>query len=517
MRRQDVQLLAFARQGDAAARFEVARRYLLGVDGFARHVPTGIDYLAHPSVADLPEAARIIAECLPLQDILALDQEKALERAAAAGVAAAQTKLALWQCTRRGELHDDAGLFRAAAARGDAVARRALTALKQGPAGETALTALLQGLTHSGDIDGPALTLQAARFAAHDADLALLARCLRAALHMHSTLTPELAELVVAAVALAERTGQELNGIEAEHIRNALDARATQGDRDAAYALGRGLCGIEGGALNPSVFADELNMRKGAAFLLRAADAGCADAWLHLYRVHADHRLSVANAQMARFFLEKAAARGRAEAQLKLGATLLRESATLAESELGIHWLHQAASQGDTLAQELLQSLVLGVEGSDEDARPAIEQISHTDPWLALRLKLARHFGLTKLEALCVDPADGLRAWGLVVGKNPFIAQARLAAPRAIPGTTPAALACAREAASFFTQTQRDAALLEGDLRRRSMRQRRAFTQHGLSEDLFFAKANATTLEALRLGPKWAFRTKEPLRLALAG
>jgi hypothetical protein len=53
-------------------------------------------------------------------------------------------------------------------------------------------------------------------------------------------------------------------------------------------------------------------------------------------------------------------------------------------------------------------------------------------------------------------------------------------------------------------------------LRRRSLRQRRAFERHGLSEEMFFATATSMTLEALRFGPKWAFRAKAPLQLALA-
>jgi hypothetical protein len=45
MRRQDIQLLAGARQGDIRARCEVGRRYLLGIEGFPRHTATGLDYL----------------------------------------------------------------------------------------------------------------------------------------------------------------------------------------------------------------------------------------------------------------------------------------------------------------------------------------------------------------------------------------------------------------------------------------------------------------------------------------
>src|SRR5213593_4700808 len=93
MRRQDIQLLASARQGDITARCEVGRRYLLGADGFPHHVATGLDYLSHPSVKQLPEAARIIAESLPLQELLSLQQEPALAQAARAGSALASAKL----------------------------------------------------------------------------------------------------------------------------------------------------------------------------------------------------------------------------------------------------------------------------------------------------------------------------------------------------------------------------------------------------------------------------------------
>jgi hypothetical protein len=48
------------------------------------------------------------------------------------------------------------------------------------------------------------------------------------------------------------------------------------------------------------------------------------------------------------------------------------------------------------------------------------------------------------------------------------------------------------------------------------VRQRRAFERLGLSDELFFATASSTKLESFRQGPKWAFRAKQPLELALA-
>jgi TPR repeat protein len=250
--------------------------------------------------------------------------------------------------------------------------------------------------------------------------------------------------------------------------------------------------------------------------LLRAADAGCDEAWLHLYRIHSDNRLSVANPQMARFCLEKAAARGVVEAQRRLGALVLRGASTLQETEQSLGWLHQASRQGDVHAQMLLRSLVLPLEGEDEEAEVAIAEVARLDPRLAARLRISREFGLTKLEALCFDPVSGLRPWGLVVGKNPFISQIRLSAPRAIPALTREALEHLRTVAEFFSRTGADSGRHEGDLRRRSSSQRRVFARLGLDETMFFAVASSVALDSFRLGTKWAYRVRQPLRLALA-
>ncbi len=525
MRRQDIQLLAQARQGDSAARCEVGRRYLAGVNGFPRHVATGLEYLRHPSLAGQAAPARILAEALPLDQLMALQQAPALALAAADGCLPAQLKLGLWRALQADGRREAQRWLGAAAAAGLGGAARAVAALATA-APHLAVAAVLQPLADGHDIDGQLLARLAAQQALDTGALDHLLACLGAALALGHALDSDLASLVVAAEQLAEQQGRRLDGLPDQALRDSLELRAGQGDRAAAYALGRSLSGIACPTLAPTVFAEHQNLRKGAAFLLRAADAGCDAAWLHLYRLHADHRSSVANPQLARFFLEKAALRGQAEAQRKLGALQLREAGHLQDTEQAIHWLHQAAQQGDGHARTLLQSLVLpvadadggGHSSSDGDhtAALAVEQLRRSDPWLAQRLALARAFGLTKLEALSVDPVAGLRPWGLVVGRNPFIAQARLSAPRAVPAVDDAALATARRAAAFFGQAQGDAGSAEGDLRARSLRQRRAFERLGLDEALFFCDASAMTLEALRLGAKWAYRARQPLSQALA-
>ena len=519
MRRQDIRLLALARSGDVQARCEVGRRYLLGADGFPRHLASGIEYLSHPSLAALPAAAQIVAECMTLDEIVQAGTMSALQRAADAGLAVAQTKLGAWWLARHPGKAGGASLLQVAADQGHAAAQAALDALRGAPLAQgsgASLAVALQSLAQHKLLDAGTVAHAAAEESLAARDLPAVGVALAAALALCNPAPAELSELVVRTVEAAEAAGEAPASLPACVIEPILEARATAGHRFAAYALGRALCGIELGRVSAQAIAEGQNMRKGAALLLRAADAGCDEAWLHLYRIHSDNRLSVANPQMARFFLEKAAARGMAEAQRRLGALVLRGASTLQESEQALGWLHQAARQGDDHAQLLLRSLVLPLEGEDEEAETAIAAVARHDPWLAARLRISREFGLTKLEALCFEPVSGVRPWGLVVGKNPFISQIRLSAPRAVPALAREALEHLRSVAEFFSRAGADAARYEGDLRRRSLNQRRLFAKLGLDESMFFAVASSVALDSFRLGTKWAFRARQPLRMALA-
>ncbi|MDZ7904945.1 MAG: hypothetical protein U5N55_03605 [Cypionkella sp.] len=516
MRRQDIQLLTLARQGDPAARSKAGRRYLVGGDGFPRHVATGIEYLSHPSVRELPRNR--VCHCR--ESAAARPAETEARRGAAQGCGCGQPTGAVQigrvdgfdaqPRSRRGRTW-----LEAAAAAGHVEAGQVIAAV-DGARSDRALDVMVESIQSSAAADVAKVAVIAARQAREDGGLDQLVDCLRVALMVAPRLTHALSDLVVAAVLWAEREKHSLRGLAPDQIEASLELAVVRGDRDAACLLGRARCGIDSGTLAPARLTTSQNLRKGVALLLRAADAGRDDAWLALYATHADHRSSVSNPQMARFFLEKAAMAGQSEAQRKLGALILRASSSVVESEQAIAWLHAAASQGDAHAQRLLGSLVLPLQGSESVAREAIEQVRQADPWLAVRLTLARDFGLTKLEALSVDPVEGRRPWGLVVGQNPFIAQARLSAPRAVPALTPQVLQNLARAAALFEQSSGDGNAFEGDLRRRSVRQRRVFERLNLSEDLFFATASSRRLEAFRLGPKWAFRARQPLALALA-
>lgn len=514
MRRQDIQLLANARRGDPVARCELGRKYLRGEDGVPRHVSTGLEYLSHPSLSASAQAARVVAEALSLQEVVHFGQVAALRRAASDGSAVACAKLALWLCVTGADVGEAKAQLQLAAKQGSPVALAALRALTR-----RAPTSVLEGLLEAYEAQPGVDTTAVLHLAVSDAlaarDAERLSTMLAVLLRRGLPPTTALADAVSNALVEA----QHLSGFRMDDLGDLveplLDDCVWRGNVDATLLLGMALCGIGCGTLRPRALAASQNMRKGAALLLRAADAGKQEAWMHLYRVHSDQRVSVANPLMARFFLEKAALGGNTLAQRLLGALILRSTASIHESEHGIRWLHEASVRGDALAGRLLQSLVLPVEGDESRANAAIEAIGRDDPWMASRLRTARDFGLTKLEALSVDLVDGRRSWGLVIGPNPFVLQPKLAAPRAVPALNREVSERLSRAAALFEQASQRGPGLEGDIRKRQKRLRLLLDRYGADERWFVSGASATALQSLRVGAKWAFNMHEPLKAAL--
>lgn len=514
MRRRDIQLRAAARQGDLSAKRELGHRYLVGGDGFPKHLPTGLAYLSEVAATDLSGAAVLISETLRLEELIQLNQMDIL-RLSSASSAIAQLKLAAWTVAT-GKLAQSVHLVRCAGS-GLNTDFSTIAELCSSAIDSAGLAQALIALCSLQPMNTLDVALAAARDGCNSGDLLAMSRALGAAISIRGEPDDETSALIADAIHLAEKCGLPFEGLLTEHIQASLEHLCARSDRNAWFILGKALCGIGGdGSLPPNRLVRGSNLRKGTALLVRAADAGESKAWLHLYRLNSDSRSSVANPQLARFFLEKAAAEGNSEAQRRLGALILREADSLHESEQAIGWLYQARVNGDPHAHALLASLVLPVGGTEEQAEAAMLDLQKEAPWLGARMRVSRHFGLTKLEALIVDPVVGLRDWGLVVGRNPFISQVRLSAPRAVPAVSHMAVENLRAAASLFRNAERDRLSIEGDLRHRSATQRRIFARYGIDESMFFGTASSSALDSLRIGTKWAHQWRAPLQLALA-
>lgn len=500
MRRQDIALRRAARDGDGAAALELARRYLLGVDGFPRHVSLGLEYV-HPH-RELREAKLLVVESLSLVELVSNDQESALSSVAFES-RSAQVKWAAWKCIQGDLQPADAILL--SPNRGSGHPKAPLkTALPQRVANT------LQQLEELAPLCACDVAILFARRAlatrdVHGASFGLGV----GALLDGSSFMKKAQDAVCELVWLSEERGVPIQGLlTAQVVHEALEKAGELNDAKAWFTLGRAFCAISCGCNPASALVTRQNMRRGVALLLRAADAGFAEAWLHLYVLSSNGRSSVANPEMARFCLGKAAAAGFSEAQRRLGALILRESTAMHTAEQGIRLLHASASKGDAHATVLLRSLVLPVAGSDEEAVQALEEIRKYDRQLAASLELAREFGLTRQEWSNLDFPSCAREWGLVTTPCRSL-QPRLAAPRAIPALTSSAHAKLRGAALMVR--------MQGgsDLPRDVEDLRHLLHKLGLAEDLFFADARADTRDRVRIGTRWAHHAGDKLRAAL--
>lgn len=518
MRRQDVQLITRARKGDMTACFEAGRMYLEGVSGFPRHVTLGLEYLSQVESQREEDAQRLIIESLDLHEIAVHGRTATLERAARAGSAEAQLRMAIWTSLTMVDLKVSHGWLCSAASGGLLAARTALGL--QGAATDMDQVAVrrIKSLLGVPGVGWSELLILAMDRALLRKEPQLLLRALALSLELGAAPDSVLADKVYAALSYARSLPEVHITVETKAIEQLLDDCVDRGNAAAALMLGLALSGSDVGALTWDMLVPAQNRRKASALLLRAADAGYGEAWTRLYELHANNQSSVANPPMARFFLEKAAASGDVSAQRRLGAIVMRSACTLREAEQGMNWLFLAAQAQDMHAQGLLRSFLLPVGGDETEATQGIAELAKSNPALSARLRVARDFGLTKLEAMTVDVVTGMRPWGLVVGKNPFIQHARLAAPRAVPALCASTLQTLRRCAGHLVGgATHSSAPKDLELRHRAARLKQALDSHGLSESLFFAKASSDSLDALRGGPRWARIAKAQLGAAMDG
>ncbi|MDR7336200.1 MAG: hypothetical protein ACT6S0_00440 [Roseateles sp.] len=454
---------------------------------------------------------------MDLYEIAAHGRIATLQQAAQSGRVAAQLKLAVWLSLTAADAEEGMRWFRSAAACGDLTARKVLTAYVDSDQSEVQVVSRLRNLRRLPGFGWANLvTFAMDRALMRQAPL-LLFRAL--ALGLESDTDPDalLADKVLEALTYASALDEATIVVDRRAIEMLLDDCVARGNSNAALMLGMALSGNDVGAVRWQSLVTGQNHRKAAALLMRAADGGHAEAWTRLFEIHSNHNGSVANPPMARFCLEKAAAGGAVAAQRRLGAAILRAAGALREMELGMHWLFKAASAGDDHAQTLLHTFVLPVEGRDDQARRALISIAKSNPGLALRLEVAREFGLTKLEAMTVDLVAGQRPWGLVVGRNPFIRHIKLSAPRAVPAVSvEVQQKLARMAAQVASGSMRGTDLQDIEFRHRAVKLKQVLDAHGLPESLFFAKARSNDLEVLRSGGRWAHMAKADVDAAMA-
>lgn len=469
MRREDIVLRDAARRGEPGACLEMATRLFAGKNGFAQNYKLGLAYLQQELERQSKPAILLVGDTVPLEVLIVQQAKPALAAAARFGLQAAMLKLGVWQILSRAHRREGVEwLTRSAGIGGDCTTQDFNDPRK--------FAALLKTRIPADILDAGQVFLAGTREALKDQDAQDASYCIRAAVQV---LEPDdrLAEAVSAAVRLAATTTVPL-GLPADLVEFSLASRSEQGEVEAQYGLGCAFAGIPYGHLLPQELATRTNLRRAAALLLRAADAGKSEAWLNLYQITSDYRSAAGNQEAARFFLEKAAKCGVVQAQRKLGALLLREATSLERAESGVHWLSAAAEGGDGAARELLETLVL---------------------------PLARAFHLTRREALNFNARRDIRPWGVLIpGTSKENPKGRLA-----PAIHEPMKAELQRVASFFNAVPSFENIFA---LQKARTQREVFKALSISENMFFPAEIGRSWSHYGFGRNWAAKAAPLLK-----
>ncbi len=501
MRRENIRLRALARSGDVDARLKLGGFYLEGTTDFPRNIKLALEYLSSPAKVYKKETALIICKHLCIIEIIENFQIESLRIAAMFGNEARIKLLSLLIVKNNQEE------IKSLVNKDDSILCKRIRMLFS-EFRQVEYKLILNEIAISYNIPVMEIVAIEARSALMEGNYKKAEEIISLVSQSSQNIPDSIYDIVTKILTAAEERSYEIRKIDPSLIESSLNHSAEKNNKNACYLLGRMLAGFRVESKEHSSLSTTVNLRKAAALLLKAADAGRKEAWLDLFYLCSDYRSSVGNPSMARFCLEKASLFGIQEAKRRLGIITLKDARGIEQMEKGLSLLYESSINGDLISNSIIKTLVLDVQGREEDADSGIAEVQQIAPLLATRLRLARHFGLTKLEALSINPTTAIRPWGLVVEPSSYIKKGSLSEPRAVPAASREAIECIRKAAMEFAPNGEIADLLEGSFRARSLKQRRIFQRINLQENLFFSQANSSQRDALRIGTRWAQNQK---------
>lgn len=442
--REELLIIRAARAGEASAQLKLGKRYLFGGAGLPKSLPTALYWLDRAAQQDEPDAWMLIGQHVPFETAQSAIQPGKLmmwyERAFDAGIAQAGLVLAKLV------------LGQPQGAVGETMrnkAQRALLAAAHAGIAE-AQWMLAQSAGH-GDVDSAAAwPMEGQDGADNEAMLEWAARAARSgvtearyAMADHAWAQGDLAgflqwarpiaDEVIASVppagtaaerdvALVLRTAHAMsvNGVdEPGTVTRVLEWAAQTGDGQAQYVLGlwlarmdaegKRLHGVPGGA----------NYKRAIRWLTLAAGQGFADAWYVLSKIYQKHECAQRNPADARRCLEQAAAAGHGMAQFELGMAVWRARHEAQSNDvLAVAWLLKAQARGVSAAATMLERIA--ARAAPAAWAQAIlhrlpRSVAERDSLLVARLELAACFGLSRSEALLIDPKSADSGHCLVV------------------------------------------------------------------------------------------------------
>ena len=433
--REELLIIRAARAGEASAQLTLGKRYLFGGAGLPKSLPTALYWLDRAAQQDEQDAWMLIGRHVPFETVQQSVHPGKLyvwyERAFEAGIAQAGlvlAKLVLGQVAGAvsESMHGKAlRALQAAAHAGIAEAQWLLAqSIGQNSAGESGESwhgppavekadneAMLEWATRaarSGVIDAQFAMADHA-WATDDLPgflqwaLPLARRIIKARMHPPGASTRESSVALRVAHALSAHTE-----FDAGEVTRLLEWAAETGNRDAQYSLGLWLAHMDADGKRLSHISGPANYKRALRWLTSAAEQGLAAAWYALSRIYLKTEHANCNPAEGQRCLEKAAQSGHGMAQLELGVAAWRARRDDRSNDVrAAAWLLKARSQGIAEASCMLDKVAAGATTA-EWAASVLARFSRDAlaryPMLVARLELAARFGLSRAEALLIDP-----------------------------------------------------------------------------------------------------------------
>jgi uncharacterized protein len=432
--REELLIIRAARAGEASAQLKLGKRYLFGGAGLPKSLPTALYWLDRAAQQDEQDAWMLIGRHVPFETVQQSTQPGKLyvwyERAFDAGVAQAGLVLARLV------------LGQAPGAVSDAMRNKALRALQVAAhAGiAEAQWLLAQTIRHSREdavatwpegedtekADNEAMlewATRAARSGVVEAQLAIADHAwARSDLQGFLQWALPLARRFVAALAIPGETEEKESGLvmrtahalsactgfDGSEVTRMLEWAAQAGNGDAQYSLGLWLARMDADGNRLHGVPGTANYKRALRWLSFAAEQGLPGAWHALSKIYMKPEFSHRDAVEARRCLERAAHAGHGRAQMELGVAAWRARREDVSNDVrAAAWLLKAKAQGIAEASRALEK----VAARATPATWAGTILSHltrevvaSHPLLVARLELAAMFGLSRTEALLIDP-----------------------------------------------------------------------------------------------------------------
>ena len=424
--REDLLIIRAARAGEASAQLKLGKRYLFGGAGLPKSLPTALYWLDQAARQGEPEAWMLIGEHVPFETARGTAQPGQLalwyERAYDAGVAQAGLVLA------RLVLGEGRGMA------GDTVRGKALRALQAaahaGIAEAQWMLAQMPGQVDGAECDenaGNEATLEwaarAARSGVADARRALAEHAwARGDLFTFLEWAGPLADAIVSSgppataarerdLALVLRTAHAMSvggAAQAAGITRLLEWAAQTGDAQAQLALGLWLARLDADGRRLEGVPGAANYKRAIRWLSLAAGHCLPEAWYALSKIYQKPEGALRSPAEACRCLEKAAEAGHGLAQFDMGVSLWRARHGHPSNDVrAAAWLLKAQSSGVDAAQDMLARIAGNAEPAPW-AQAILQRLpreaAESQPLLVARVELAARFGLSRAEALLIDP-----------------------------------------------------------------------------------------------------------------